>query len=90
MREKIRLTSEYFQGIDFEIINESITNEIAWHIARVTQLGDAHPDAGKHAKAVDSLEDTRALISTANPESLVIAATLLDAMRTLHPVETAA
>ena len=54
--EKQSLDSEEYKlGLRYEVLDECITNEMAWHGARLHEAGDGSEQGRKHSEAMMAL-----------------------------------
>lgn len=90
MTDLLRLSPDYYKSIEREVLQETITNEIAWHVARAHESGLDSPMSAGHLRAIDALENVRGLVHGAGDDGIAIAGMMLDAMQALHEAEAAA
>jgi hypothetical protein len=84
------LTPEYYHGLEREVLQECITNEIAWLVAWVHELGFDSPAGAGHLGAVGALEGVRGMVQSAGGEGLAITAAMVDVVQAIHHVGDAA
>ncbi len=81
---RLNLSPTYAVGIEFEIVSEAITNEIAWQFARAHEHGLENPAATPYLAAIDELESARAVLRPDSADSLALAAKFVRALRAMH------
>ena len=80
----LQLSAAYAVGIDFEVVSEAITNEIAWQFARAHEHGIDTADTAPYLSAIDELESARSLLRPDSADSVALAATFVRALRAMH------
>lgn len=81
---KLHLGPAYQTGIDFEVANELITNEIGWQFARAHAHGYESAKAAPYRDAISDLLAVRSMLRVDSPETVEIATRLVRSMQRLH------
>ncbi|MDT0202356.1 hypothetical protein [Nocardioides sp. AE5] len=81
---RLHLSDNYAVGIDFEVVSEAITNEIAWQFARAHAHGLSSPAAASYLSAIDELEAARSLLRPDSADSIALAHRFVRALRAMH------
>jgi hypothetical protein len=71
----------YLQGLEYEIVSERITNEVAHHTTQLYALGKDTVIGSLHYDAILSLENLRESLDPDDARSLGMVSLTLDAMR---------
>lgn len=82
--EALHLSPEYYQGITYEALKESLTNEIAHYVTRVQELGLDSPESEPYLKIISHLENIRDELRVEDRVSLEIAANALQSVKTVR------
>lgn len=81
---RLRLSPAYAVGIDFEVVSEAITNEIAWQFARAHVHGLDTTAAAPYLAAIDELESARSILRPDSADSVALASKFVRALRAMH------
>jgi hypothetical protein len=75
------LTDEYRLGVEFEVLNERITNAVAYHNAQRYEVGKDTALGNLHFDSMKALERLRSTMKAHDPNSITAAASALEAMK---------
>jgi AAA+ superfamily predicted ATPase len=74
-------SKEYKFGVDYEVVCELISGEVAHHFSQLYELGENSALGALHLKSMDALQQIRDTLNPNDPETVRIALLALDAMR---------
>ena len=81
---RLQFSPAYAVGIDFEVVSEAITNEIAWQFARAHEHGLHSPAAAAYLSVIDELESARSVLRPDSADSVALASKFVRALRAMH------
>ncbi len=81
---RLQFSPTYAVGIDFEVVSEAITNEVAWQFARAHEHGLDTAAAAAYLSVIDELESARSVLRPDNADSVALASKFVRALRAMH------
>ena len=81
---RLHLSPTYAVGINYEVVSEAITNEIAWQFARAYEHSIDTAPAQPYLAGIDELESAPSILRVDGPGSVALDTRFVRALRAMH------